>query len=95
MLVGSPFTQGPKGCWGSSGSQGSKKTSERGRNRNRRRETEMGRDRLHDRRADGRRICKKKKKKEEEKKAQGFSLGCDTQIPKVQAAKMKKPMIKG
>lgn len=35
------------------------------------------------------------KKKKQEKKAQGFSLGCDTQIPKVQAARMRKPMMKG
>lgn len=74
VLVGPSFTQGPKGCWGSSGSQGSK-TSERGRNR--RGETEMGRDRLHGRRAVGRRK-KMRRKKKQENKSQGFSLGCDT-----------------
>lgn len=52
----------------------------------------MGRDCLHGRWADEKEFVKKKKR---EKKAQGFSLGCDTQIPKVQAAKMKKPMMKG
>lgn len=39
----------------------------------------MGRDRLYGRWADGRGICKKNKTpKNWEKKAQGFSLGCDT-----------------
>lgn len=46
VLVGSPFTQGPKGWRGSSGSRGLK-TSERRRNTET--ETEMGRDGSHGR----------------------------------------------
>lgn len=40
-------------------------------------------------------VKQKNKNNNKRKKAQGFSLGCDTQIPKVQAANMKKPMMKG
>lgn len=82
----SSFTQGPRGCWGSSGSRGSKTSEREGE-----RETEEEKQRwaeigLHRRRADGRRICEEnkagKKKKKKRTKHKGFSLGCD-RIPKV------------
>lgn len=48
VLVGPSFTQGPKGWRGSSGSQ-VLKTSEREKQKDRRGETEMGRDGSHGR----------------------------------------------
>ncbi len=48
VLVGPPFTQGPKGWRGSSGSQ-VMKTSERGRNIETEEEKQMGRDGSHGR----------------------------------------------
>lgn len=83
---GPSFTQGPKGWWGSSGSQGSK-TSERGRNteteEEKQRWAEMGR---IGRNADGRRIFFFKKKREESTR---FSGGCDTQVPESKQQMMK------
>lgn len=78
-------SQGLLGVFGLSGVED---FGERGRKRNRRGETEMGRDRLHGRRADGRRICEKIRKggKKKRTKHKGFSLGCD-RIPKVRAVK--------
>lgn len=68
LLVGS-VTQGPKGWWGSSGSQGSK-TSDRGRGRNTRQKRR--------RYADGRRI---KKEENTNEVSTRIRRGSDTQIP--------------
>lgn len=76
-LVGPSFTQGPKGWWGSSGSQGLK-TSERGRNiqteEEKQRWAEMGC-------VAGRQTAEELKKKNREKST-SFGGGCDTLIQK-------------